>query len=298
MIYYVTVCFRHSNLEIKIKYADIKFSPNFFIEKWRILSSCPSRFRFRTSPYCLMVVLLPSWGKNKCRALYKENTFKCLLIHWGRVTHICIGNLTITGSDNGLLPDWCQAIIWINPWMLLIGPSGTNFSEILIKILTFSFTKMCLNVPFVKWGPICLGLSVLNGIYFVLASVHSQNWFDTVSSFSLTHNIFQSHFPTRILSISPNLSISSRGSGIFDLLSWTHKVGHITQVSAILAPFLSSRFNLMDTLRTLENYTWVYNVPHKFTKLCFIWEGFYSPHVTQFQNCRPKDVNHGWIKLI
>ena len=45
-------------------------SPRFFlIEKGRILSSCPSRFRFRTSPHCLMVVLLPSWGKDKCRAL-------------------------------------------------------------------------------------------------------------------------------------------------------------------------------------------------------------------------------------
>ena len=45
-------------------------SPQFLFEKGRILSSCPSRFRFWTSPHCLMVVLLPSWGKNKCRALW------------------------------------------------------------------------------------------------------------------------------------------------------------------------------------------------------------------------------------
>ena len=44
-------------------------SPRIFFEKGRILSSCPSRFRFRTSPYSLMVVLRTSWGKNKCRAL-------------------------------------------------------------------------------------------------------------------------------------------------------------------------------------------------------------------------------------
>ena len=68
MIYDVTVCFRHSNLEIRLN-IQIYSSPHFFIEKGRILSSCPSRFRFRTSPYCLMVVLLPSWGNNKCRAL-------------------------------------------------------------------------------------------------------------------------------------------------------------------------------------------------------------------------------------
>ena len=30
--------------------------------------------------------------------------------HWGRVTHICGGNLTIIGSDNGLSPGRRQAI--------------------------------------------------------------------------------------------------------------------------------------------------------------------------------------------
>ena len=33
------------------------------------------------------------------------------LTHWGRVMHICIVNLTIIGSDNGLSPGRCQAII-------------------------------------------------------------------------------------------------------------------------------------------------------------------------------------------
>ena len=64
-----------------------------------------------------------------------------VLTHWGRVTHICIGNLSIIGSYNGLLPGQRQAIIWINAGILLIGPSGTNFSEILIEIQTFSLNK-------------------------------------------------------------------------------------------------------------------------------------------------------------
>ena len=59
------------------------------------------------------------------------------LTHWGRVTHICVGNLTIIDSDNGLSPCRRQAIIWTSAGILLIGPSGTNFSEILIKIHTF-----------------------------------------------------------------------------------------------------------------------------------------------------------------
>ena len=33
------------------------------------------------------------------------------LTHWGRVTHICVGKLTIIGSDNGLSPARRQAII-------------------------------------------------------------------------------------------------------------------------------------------------------------------------------------------
>ena len=63
------------------------------------------------------------------------------LTHWGRVTHICVGKLTIIGSDNGLSPGRHQAIIWGNAGILLIGPLETNFSEILIEIDTFSFNK-------------------------------------------------------------------------------------------------------------------------------------------------------------
>ena len=56
--------------------------------------------------------------------------------------HICIGKLTIIGSDNGLSPEQRQAINWTNAGILLIGPLGTNFSEILIEIQTFSLKKM------------------------------------------------------------------------------------------------------------------------------------------------------------
>ena len=86
---------------------------------------------------------------------------KAPLTHRGRVTHICVGNLTIIGSDNGLSPGRRQAIIWTNAGILLIGPLGTNFSEILIDIHTFSFMKMHLKMSSAKWHPFCLGLNVL-----------------------------------------------------------------------------------------------------------------------------------------
>ena len=65
-------------------------------------------------------------------------------------------------SDNGLSPCRGQAIIWNNAGILSFGLLGTNFSEILIEILTFSFKKMCLKVSSAKWWPFCHGLNVLN----------------------------------------------------------------------------------------------------------------------------------------
>ena len=49
-----------------------------------------------------------------------------MLTHWGRVTHICVGKLTIIGSDNGLSPDRQQAIVWTNAGLLLIEPLETK----------------------------------------------------------------------------------------------------------------------------------------------------------------------------
>ena len=82
------------------------------------------------------------------------------LPHWGRVTHICVSELTIIGSDNGFSPWRRQAIIWNNAGLLLIEPIGTNVSEISIEIQTFSIKKMHLNMSSEKWRPFCLGLNV------------------------------------------------------------------------------------------------------------------------------------------
>ena len=99
---------------------------------------------------------------------HKIQTLKCfsshlcsihlsqVFTHWGRVTHICVSKLTIIGPDNGLSPDRRQAIIWTNAGILLIGPLGTNFSEISIEILTFSFKKMRLKLSSAKRRPFVL----------------------------------------------------------------------------------------------------------------------------------------------
>ena len=56
-----------------------------------------------------------------------------------------------------------QTIIWTNAGIFsrLIQTLGTNFSEILIKIHTFSFMKMHLKMSSAKWRQYCLGLNVL-----------------------------------------------------------------------------------------------------------------------------------------
>ena len=63
------------------------------------------------------------------------------------------------------------AIIWTNAGILLIGHLGTNFSEILIKIYTFSFKKIHLKMSPVKWLLFSLGLNVLSN-YFYIVAVH------------------------------------------------------------------------------------------------------------------------------
>ena len=77
------------------------------------------------------------------------------------MTHICVSDLTIIGSDNGLLPDRRQAITRTNAGILFIRPLGTNFSEILIEILLFSLKKMPLKVSSAIRWPFGLGLNVL-----------------------------------------------------------------------------------------------------------------------------------------
>ena len=117
----------------------------------------------------------------------KENNVEPVkLTHWGRVMYICVNDLTIIGSDDGLSPGGRQAIIWTNAGILLIGPLRTNFSEISIKIHAFSFKNIHLKMASAKWRPFCLGLNVLTDwglmspawnerAIFLLISYHYQN---------------------------------------------------------------------------------------------------------------------------
>ena len=99
-------------------------------------------------PYC------QTWNIKKIKPLMFHWN---VLTHWGRTTHICIGNLTVIGSDNGLSPGHYYI---------------TNFNEISIGIQAFSFKKMHFKMSSAKWRPFGLGLNELK--VTELAAILSQ----------------------------------------------------------------------------------------------------------------------------
>ena len=155
-------------------YIKAKLILNSYLEKSRpsiiSVSVCPIVLKFCT--FACSVHSLKN--VDKCVISYGqfgEISRDMGLTHWGRVTHICVVELTIFCSDNGLSPGRHQAIIWTNAGILLIGPLGTNFSEILIEIHTFSLEKVYLKMSSGKWRPFSLGLNVLrwvSGGYYIL----------------------------------------------------------------------------------------------------------------------------------
>ena len=109
-----------------------------------------------------VIILCISEKKTVSSTKWQPSCIKLnVLTHWGRVTHICISKLTIIDSGNGLSPSRHQAIIQTSAGISLIGPFGTNISEILINFYTFSLKKMHLKMLSGKCQPSCLGLDVL-----------------------------------------------------------------------------------------------------------------------------------------
>ena len=62
------------------------------------------------------------------------------LTHLGRVAQICVGYITIIGSENGVSPGRRQAIVWSSAVILLIGPLGTSCSDIVVEIHTLHYS--------------------------------------------------------------------------------------------------------------------------------------------------------------
>ena len=130
-----------------------------FLYKLQIKGNICKKLCSETCSDCTITNILPAiWYTHWMLFTIKQAN---VLTHWGRATHICVGKLSIIGSDNGLSPGRRQAIIRTNAGILLIRPLGTNFSEFLVKILIVSFKKMHLKVSSAKRRPFCICLNEL-----------------------------------------------------------------------------------------------------------------------------------------
>ena len=107
----------------------------------------------------IFAVLLVSWAI----CIYHQMCILFLLINSLRLRDAYKRKYTILSLFQ-IMAGRGQAIIWNNAGILLIGPLGTNFSEILIKIYIFSFKKMRLKMSSGKWQPSYLGLNVLTNV--------------------------------------------------------------------------------------------------------------------------------------
>ena len=130
------------------------------------------------------------------------------LTRWGPETHICVSKLTTINSDNGLSPGRRQTIIWANAGILLIGPMGTNFSEIVIKIYAFSLKKMHCKMLSGKWWPYCLSLNVLSHLFctqsfFLYIHIDVRTNWPILQLFSITFS--RKLFPRVLLTMSQYL---------------------------------------------------------------------------------------------
>ena len=135
----------HKIIIVNLKILDIVYPLSFTCNRLHTFDPVQVHKCIRITLALWLVML--SWGMRKIGQQSCTNSWKLSVIslavvtitHWGWVTHICIGNLTIIGSDNGFWPGRRQAITWTNVGILLIRPLGTNFSEMSIEIHTFSF---------------------------------------------------------------------------------------------------------------------------------------------------------------
>ena len=126
------------------------------------------------------------------------------LTHWGRMTHIYIYYITIIGSDNGLSPGRRQAIIWTSAGILLIGPLGTNFSEILtcrnsnISIQENALENVVCEMTSILSRPQCVKLSKrcldLTGSMWPCDAIWRQKYWSNlvgIMTFTLSHHLYQ-----------------------------------------------------------------------------------------------------------
>ena len=85
---------------LKHKSRDISFFRDLFFSCQIVLKFCTEH---GSNNACHTQNTESDWA-NEMDVMDELDFARVELTHWGRVTHICVGNLIIIGSDNGLLP--------------------------------------------------------------------------------------------------------------------------------------------------------------------------------------------------
>ena len=123
-----------------------------------------------------------------------------------------------------LQPTCGDLIIWTNGGILLIGPLGTNFSEILVEFHTFSFKKMHLKMSSVKWRPFCFGLNVL-----------ILKWSPAISHISLGNIVLMSDSVVIVRTAIPYIVPRDKHITIDSVSHTKHTMGYVLAKSCIFA---------------------------------------------------------------
>ena len=91
------------------------------------------------------------------------------LTNWGRVTHICVDNLTVIGSENGLSPGRRQASIWNQCWNIVNWTLGNKLqwkfnqnSNIFIQENVFE--NVVCEMAFILSRPQCVKQTMLEEV--------------------------------------------------------------------------------------------------------------------------------------
>ena len=95
-------------------------------------------------------------------------THRSYLTHWGRVTHICVGNLTIIGSDNGLPPGRRQAITWTKCWNIVNWIPRNKYQWHFNRNSYNFIQENAFENVVCEMASICLGLNLLKHVNTVL----------------------------------------------------------------------------------------------------------------------------------
>ena len=135
-------------------------------------------------------------------------------------------------SGNGLSPVRRQAINWTSAGLLSIALLGTNFSEIRVRILSFSFKNVHLKLSSVKMAAVlsrgrwvnlvvlkysCLSTKSININIIALLEMDSRKYFVIFSFISIDWKILFSCYP---------ISCYWRISSSYGLLSHCTLVNH------------------------------------------------------------------------